>query len=86
MTYLISGLLIALFNKVLKIRASGHACGVAGPVALLGCTMGWYAVFGLPLIAIVFAASLKMKRHTFSELVIGSLIAVFSVAIGLLIM
>ncbi|MBG0788544.1 MAG: hypothetical protein H0S79_25940, partial [Anaerolineaceae bacterium] len=33
--YLISGSLVALTNKVLHFRASGHACGVAGPFMLL---------------------------------------------------
>lgn len=45
--YLLSGALIALFNKTFAIRASGHACGVAGPIAFLYVFFGPRALWGL---------------------------------------
>ena len=39
-TYLCSGLLLAILSFIFKYRASGHACGVAGPVAMLTAYLG----------------------------------------------
>lgn len=85
LTYLFSGLLIALFNKVFNIRASGHACGVAGPVAYLFYIFGWYALLGLPVLGLVYWSSLKMKRHTIKQLIFGSAIPVAALGISVLI-
>ena len=73
--YLISGVLIAIFNKLLHLKASGHACGIVGPVAMLAY-WGLYipAAIGAVLTVFVFISSIKMKRHTFLQLVGGSLI------------
>lgn len=76
--YLFSGLLILLFNKVLKIKASGHACGVAGPLCYLFYFLGYRALFAIPVLLLVYWSSLYMKRHTLSELIWGSLIPIFS--------
>lgn len=80
LTYFISGIGIVLFNKVLKIRASGHACGVVGPISLLVLFIGKKALVGILLLASVYWASLKMKRHTVSQLVWGSLIPIVAMA------
>ncbi len=73
--YLISGLLILVTNKLFKLRASAHACGVAGPAALLAY-LGVPAAI-LPGIALYLAAlwaSLKMKRHTLPQFIGGAII------------
>lgn len=85
LTYLFSGLIMVLFNKVLKIRASGHACGFAGPLAVIICLFGAWAYTGLALLVLVFWACLKMKRHTLSQLFIGSLIPVLALLLALLV-
>lgn len=79
--YLLSGMVIFVFNQVLHLKASGHACGVAGPAALL-------TYFGLPalipgaiLLALAWWASLIMKRHTVWQLLGGSLIPVGVLAV-----
>lgn len=74
LTYLLSGIGIAIFNKVLKVRASGHTCGIAGPIALLFYVIGYKALWGLIVLIMVFWASLKIKRHTMSQLIWGSII------------
>lgn len=76
LTYLISGVLIAVFNKGLKIRASGHACGVAGPIAMLVYFYGAVALWGIVVMALVVVSSLLIKRHKISDLILGSIISV----------
>ena len=80
--YLMSGVFILLFNKVLRIRASGHSCGTTGPIAYLIYLIGAPALIGLPFLGMVYWASLRMKRHTFSELVLGGGIAVVAAVLG----
>ena len=75
-TYFISGVLIMVFNKLIKVRASGHACGVVGPMALLVFCIGPFALVGLIVLLVVYWASLKMERHTISQLFWGSVIPV----------
>ncbi len=84
LTYFISGILIFIFNKVLKIKASGHACGVAGPIAFLTYIYGPIALLGLPLLALVYWSSLRMDRHKTSELVVGSAIPIAAMLVSIL--
>lgn len=72
LTYLISGALIALFNRLLHIRASGHACGVSGPVLYLLGLLGGRALWGLLLMPLLWWASRVLKRHTGGQLLWGS--------------
>ncbi len=80
--YLLSGVLIVLFNKVFKLRASAHACGVAGPTALL-------MYFGLPLaiipgVILYFSAlwaSIKTKRHTWQQFIGGAVVPLIMLAV-----
>lgn len=75
LTYLLSGLGILLFNKLLRIRASGHSCGVVGPVALLWSFLGLQALWGLLLLIPACLSSLRMKRHTVPQLLWGGVIS-----------
>lgn len=75
LTYLLSGVLILVFNKLVRVRASGHACGVAGPVMLVAYAFGPWALAGFALLALVFYVSIKMKRHTMPQLVLGALLS-----------
>lgn len=80
--YLLSGLGIVVFNKVVKLRASGHACGVIGPLVLYICLSGISKVscfIGLIVTGLIYWSSLKIKRHTISELIYGSIIPVVSI-------
>ncbi len=75
--YLLSGILITLFNKLFHLKASGHACGIVGPIAML-VYFGLYipAAIGALLTVLVFISSIKMKRHTFLQLLGGSAITI----------
>lgn len=74
-TYLLSGLLLLLLNKVFHCKASGHACGIAGPIVMLVYLIGPAGLWGLVLYALAIYSSLAMKRHTVSQLAIGSFIS-----------
>lgn len=73
-SYMISGLLVAVANKVFHFKASGHACGVTGPFMLLvyfGQTIGF---IGLGVLLMAWLASIYMKRHTWAQLLAGTAI------------
>lgn len=73
--YLLCGLGMLVFNKVFKLKASGHACGIIGPVALLIYFRLYIpALVGIALSIPVYLSSVKTKRHTVPQLVGGSLI------------
>ena len=80
--YLLSGVSIFVFNKALKAKISGHACGVLGPVMLL-CYFGLYiqALCGALITALVYIASLKTKRHTLPQLIGGSIVPIVVIAV-----
>lgn len=82
-TYLLSGIIIALSSFVFKYKSSGHTCGIAGPVALLVYYINPVYAFGFLLLLPVSQASVKMKRHTPSQLVTGSVIPVICMFISL---
>ena len=85
LTYFLSGLLIVLFNKVLKLRASGHACGIAGPMVTLVYFCGPVALWGIVILAAAWWASIVMRRHTHPELILGSLLPVAALGISILV-
>lgn len=85
LTYLFSGISLVLLNKVFKIKASGHACGVAGPVFSLIYFLGPWVLFGILLLAAVFWASLSMKRHDKSELLIGTTVPTYALLLAFMI-
>ena len=75
--YLLSGILILVFNKGLHIKISAHGCGSAGPIFLL-LYFGLYIPAILMSVVTVFAyvASVKAKHHTVPQLIGGSAVSV----------
>ena len=75
--YLLSGILILVFNKGLRIKLSAHGCGSAGPIFLL-LYFGLYAPAALMAVVTVFAyvASVKAKHHTVAQLIGGSAVSI----------
>lgn len=86
LSYLISGALVGLISKATNVKASGHACGVAGPIVYLIYFLGWWYVFGVLLLLVVCWASIKTKRHNRKEFLFGSMIPLlgFSLAVFML--
>ena len=73
--YVVSGVGIALFSKGLHIAASGHACAVAGPVAGMTYFLGPRALLiGVPVFLLVCWSSLRLKRHTLVQFLLGGAI------------
>ena len=72
-TYLMSVLLLTVLNRMTPWRASGHACGTAGPVISLLYFLRAKALVVIVIFAAMCWASLRMKRHTPIELLLGSL-------------
>ena len=73
-TYFLSALFLILFNKGLKLKASGHACGVFGPILIFLYVGG--SVLLIPCLAVLGVtvwSSLKLGRHTPRELFLGGL-------------
>lgn len=84
--YLFSVVIILVGNKVFKVRISGHACSVSGPLVYSGYFLGlWGILVGIVCWIVILWASLVMKRHTFREFVFGTLTCLFSFAGGWLI-
>lgn len=81
LSYLLSGALVMLINKLFHFRASGHACGVTGPFAILVLFGEHVGFLGIPILVLVSFSSLLMKRHTIPQLICGTIIPF--VALGL---
>jgi len=75
-----------VFNKLFKLKASGHACGIVGPVAMLIYLQMYIpAIVGALLIIPVYVSSIKTKQHTPTQLIIGSAIPIIMLVIDHLI-
>lgn len=73
LTYLFSGVVIAVCSSCFHFKCSGHASGMAGPITLLGMQVSPICFLGYGLLVPVFSSSLKLHRHTKEELVAGAL-------------
>lgn len=83
-TYFISVVLLTVCNKLLHIRASGHACSMTGPLVFLIYFIGWqYFPVSLIVAAAVIWSSLYLKRHTVKDLILGILVCLIAFACAL---
>lgn len=78
--YALSLVFLAGCNGLWHKKASGHACCVTGPVLLAAQILGgdrWWLwmLCGSVLVAAVWAASRRLRRHTPAELTFGTLCA-----------
>lgn len=73
LTYMLSVLVVALTSRFPKLRASGHACGVSGPLTVLIYLHGlrWLAP-GLAVLAAMFWSSITLGRHMLRQLLLGA--------------
>ena len=83
LTYLLSGAGIALFSALTPIKASGHACGVAGPIAAVTYFVGLWGLMGIIIYILMFVSSLRMKRHTIAELIAGTILPVIAMFVSI---
>ena len=79
--YISNTFLVILINKYLKI--SIHAMGVSGPIALFTFIIGIEALVLLPILLAVGWSRIKLKCHSFTEVIVGSLVGFISVYVQL---
>ena len=85
--YLISLMLLVLFNNVIKIRASGHACSVTSPLFFATYYFGLGALLpAAVLYATIFWASIVTKRHTVKEFLLGSAVCIVSATMAIFVL
>lgn len=85
--YCISVIALIVLNKVVKVRASGHACSVFGPLVLLVYFIGPEGI--VPCAAVLLAviwSSLYLGRHTAKELALGAASSSMAMAISIAIL
>lgn len=74
-TYFLSGILILAFNRLFRIRASGHAAGVSAAICFpLALNQPEVLLISVPVLCLVAWASVATKRHTIWQFIIGALI------------
>ena len=77
LAYLFSGVLLTVINKLFHKKASGHACGIAGPLTLLSCFASPFTLLlSVPVYLSALWASIAMKRHTLPQFLGGPAIPV----------
>lgn len=74
-TYTLVTLGLIVFNLIFRFKASGHAAGVAGPVAALIYLYGFIATPLLALLPLVLFARLAAKGHNLWQVVAGSVLS-----------
>ena len=85
--YLISLMLLVLFNKVFKIRASGHACSVTSPMFFATYYFGAIALLPSALLyAAIFWASIVTRRHTVKEFILGTAVCIVSATMAIFVL
>ena len=81
-TYFLSILVLTFMNRVIKVRASGHACSIAGPIGLVCYFLPPVCIVcALALYTVIFWASVHMGRHTVKEFIWGSVSSPLSLAV-----
>ncbi len=77
LSYLISALILAFVNKVLRFKASGHACGITGPIVAINFIAGIKMLYLALLIPLVMWSRLALKRHDTKQLLAGAATSFF---------
>lgn len=85
LTYLLSGVITALFSFLFHIKASGHACGVSGPITVMSIFCSPLFALGYALLIPVYRSSLLLKRHTPFQLILGTATPIVCLAISVLV-
>lgn len=85
--YFLSVLVLTIVNKIFKVRASGHACSCVLPYLFFCHWLGNGAIWLCAILYVAeFWASVRLKRHTVQEFLLGSVIAagVFGLVVNLI--
>ncbi|NLG03160.1 MAG: hypothetical protein GX567_04950 [Clostridia bacterium] len=78
-TYFLSVIFLVISNKLLHIKASGHACSITGPLVFLSYFLGVNAILPcLVIFSLICWSSLALKRHSKQELFFGALVCIIA--------
>ena len=75
LSYLLNAVVLLAINKA-GYKASGHGAGVAGPATALTILFGAMGAISFLFLVPVFYGKIKLKDHTFQQLVAGSVISI----------
>jgi hypothetical protein len=81
--YIVALVALTVLNKLCRLKASGHACGIMGPVfaLLIYFRLYLFAAIGSVLALAVFASSVCTGEHTKGQLLGGSAIALVCISV-----
>ncbi|MEZ0537504.1 hypothetical protein ACAG39_09705 [Caldicellulosiruptoraceae bacterium PP1] len=77
LSYFISAIILTITNKVFHFKASGHSCGITGPIIALNFYSGIKTVWMLIFIPIVIWSRIEIKRHDLKQSIVGALTSFF---------
>jgi len=81
--YVFAVILLLVCNKLLHLRASGHACAVSGPILVICFILrGWWIPVCAAMFALSFWGSIRLKRHTVGEYLLGTLSVILAIGIA----
>lgn len=78
LSYLVSAVILTIINKFLNFKASGHACGITGPILALNFFAGPKMIWMFLLVPLVMWSRVVLKRHDMKQLVVGAAVSFFS--------
>lgn len=79
LTYFISIIILSFFNKIIHVKASGHACSAVAPLLfLIYFVVRWSIIPSFVIYSLSFWASLVLKRHKLNEFIMGSITCLIS--------
>ncbi|MBQ7407774.1 MAG: hypothetical protein IJW13_00650 [Clostridia bacterium] len=85
LTYVFSMIITVILNYAFKFKSSAHTCAFSGPIAILCHRVSpFFAILYAILIPII-TSSLKLKRHTVAQLIVGIFIPIVAMVFALLI-
>ncbi len=85
-SYVISVAVLIILNKLIRFKASGHACSTTAPTVILAWQLNAYMLIPCALlISAVYRSSIKLKQHTLPQLLTGSAISVCAGFLGILV-
>ncbi len=81
-SYLLNVIFLVIINKFFGYKASGHGAGIAGPATALTIVFGAVGALSFLFLIPVFYSKIKLKDHTFMQLLTGSLLSSFLTCIA----
>jgi len=75
LSYLLNAVVLLAINKA-GYKASGHGAGIAGPATALTISFGAVGAISFLFLIPVFYGKIKLKDHTFQQLLTGSVISI----------